>query len=73
MKDSIDFFQEKYCDRPKLYVLAGMEELGEKSQEFHRDIGEYIKLGEADLAIFIGEKGRWMAQALLENNVRRAR
>ena len=70
MKDSIEFFYSRYSGKPKLYVLAGMEELGEDSRELHNEVGSHIKLREGDFVILIGEKASWIAPALLaqENN-----
>jgi UDP-N-acetylmuramoyl-tripeptide--D-alanyl-D-alanine ligase len=66
MKDSIEFFSSQYSGKPKLYVLAGMEELGENSRELHYEVGSNIKLEEKDFVILIGKKASWMAPAILE-------
>ena len=43
----------------------GMEELGEKEVELHRETGREVALGKADLALMIGEKASgW--QGMLE-------
>ena len=68
MKDSLEFFNRQYSGIPKLYVLAGMEELGENSRNLHYEVGSNIKLEKDDLVIFIGEKASWMAPAVLEND-----
>ena len=65
MKDSIEFFYSQYHRKPKLYVLAGMEELGDNSRELHYEVGSHIKLEEQDFVILIGEKASWIAPALL--------
>jgi UDP-N-acetylmuramoyl-tripeptide--D-alanyl-D-alanine ligase len=67
MKDSIDFFRTRFAQEPKLYVLAGMEELGDRGPELHEEVGGCIQLEDSDLVILIGEKAAWMAPALLEN------
>ena len=67
MKDSIEFFRNQFSGSPKLYVLAGMEELGEDAQNLHYSVGQCIDLEENDFVILIGEKATWMAPALLEN------
>jgi UDP-N-acetylmuramyl pentapeptide synthase len=67
MKDSIEFFKNQFPDSPKLYVLAGMEELGKEGKNLHHSVGQCIELDPSDLVILIGEKATWMAPALLEN------
>jgi UDP-N-acetylmuramoyl-tripeptide--D-alanyl-D-alanine ligase len=67
MKDSIEFFQNQFSALPKLYVLAGMEELGKDGQDLHHSVGQCIELYESDLVILIGHKATWMATGLLEN------
>ena len=70
MKDSIEFFRNQFLGLPKLYVLAGMEELGKDSQDLHHSVGQCIELEENDLVILIGHNAIWMAPALLENGYR---
>ena len=65
MKDSIDFFKNQFSGLPKLYVLAGMEELGDEGKDLHYSVGGCIDLEEDDLVILIGEKAAWIAPALL--------
>ncbi len=67
MKDSIDFFGQRFARQAKLYVLAGMEELGAKGPELHEEVARCIKLKDTDLVILIGEKAAWMAPGLLVN------
>ena len=45
MQDSITF-SRSISDQPKLLVLGGMEELGEKEEELHQDLGAQIQLVE---------------------------
>ena len=45
MKDSISFFTEINPKLPRLLVLGGMEELGEKENYFHSETGAGISLG----------------------------
>jgi UDP-N-acetylmuramoyl-tripeptide--D-alanyl-D-alanine ligase len=40
----------------RLFVLGCMEELGAGSARYHRELGESLRLGPADLAILIGEQ-----------------
>tara|TARA_E500000178_G_C16900851_1_gene698017 strand:+ start:103 stop:663 length:561 start_codon:yes stop_codon:yes gene_type:complete len=67
MVDSIHFFMNANPSQNKLYVLGGMEELGEKEEDLHRRVGKCLKLGSGDLVILIGQKAGWMADGILEN------
>jgi UDP-N-acetylmuramyl pentapeptide synthase len=65
MKDSIDFFTTQCPNVPKLYVLGGMEELGEDGPRLHEEVGRSISVGQKDRIILIGEKAAWMAEGIL--------
>jgi UDP-N-acetylmuramoyl-tripeptide--D-alanyl-D-alanine ligase len=67
MVDSIRFFMNANPSQNKLYVLGGMEELGEQEKDLHRGVGKSLKLGTGDLVILIGQKAAWMADGILEN------
>ena len=67
MMDSIQFFTNSNQSKNKLYVLGGMDELGEKGEELHRKVGKSLKLENGDLVILIGRKARWMAEGILES------
>ncbi|MDA7699508.1 UDP-N-acetylmuramoyl-tripeptide--D-alanyl-D-alanine ligase [bacterium] len=66
MLDSITFFKESYSSLPKLYVLGGMEELGEKEIELHNEVGKSIAVDSRDLVILLGDKASWMASGILD-------
>jgi UDP-N-acetylmuramoyl-tripeptide--D-alanyl-D-alanine ligase len=58
MLDSLDAFSRLAPpDRPRLYVLGCMEELGADSARYHRELGQYLSqlLRPQDEAIFIGD------------------
>ena len=65
MQDSITFFKKQFSDQPKLLVLGGMEELGEKEEELHQDLGAQIQLEENDLVVLVGEKASWLGEGIL--------
>ena len=69
MKDSISFFTETNPNRPRLFVLGGMEELGDEEKLLHGETGAGISLGDGDLALMIGEKASWIAAGMLQNGV----
>ena len=70
MEDSIVFFKSKFPSSPKLYVLAGMEELGENEKFFHVELGRKIKGEKDDVFILLGQKASWIADGLLENGIK---
>jgi UDP-N-acetylmuramoyl-tripeptide--D-alanyl-D-alanine ligase len=65
MLDSISFFSSQYSTLPRLFVLGGMEELGEEEEKLHETLGSKIKLNENDLVLLIGQKASWMAKGIL--------
>ena len=57
MADALGAFADLAPPGPgRLFVLGCMEELGEGSGRYHRELGESLRLGPADLAILIGEQ-----------------
>jgi UDP-N-acetylmuramoyl-tripeptide--D-alanyl-D-alanine ligase len=44
-------------------LLAGMNELGEKSEEYHEEVGRYARNRKVDVLIGIGEKARAIVEA----------
>ena len=65
MKDSIEFFSSQCADVPKLFVLGGMEELGEDGPRLHDEVARNISVEQRDRIVLIGEKASWMAEGLL--------
>ena len=65
MKDSIEFFSTQCSDLPKLYVLGGMEELGEEGPRLHDEVGRSLSVDKRDRVVLVGEKAAWMAEGLL--------
>ena len=66
MLDSLNFFSKEFDGQPKMFVLGGMEELGENERILHSQLGASQKLGPRDLVLLIGEKARWMAEGYLD-------
>ena len=67
MEDSVKFFQEESLGKKKLYILGGMEELGEESAGLHRSTGTKISLEPEDTVALVGEKASWFASGLMES------
>ena len=70
IRDSLDYFSKKFKGTPKLYALGGMEELGEKERELHRQVGATLLLESNDLVVMIGEKASWFADGIRETGAR---
>ena len=52
---------------PRLYVLGGMEELGDHAAEFHRQLGRSVLLRPGDFLFTIGTHAAALREGLLEN------
>jgi UDP-N-acetylmuramoyl-tripeptide--D-alanyl-D-alanine ligase len=53
---------------PRLYVFGGMEDLGVLSAEYHRQVGQKIRLRPQDHAFMIGENAGAMCAGAIEVN-----
>ena len=70
MKDSLAFFASQCPGVPKLYVLGGMEELGEDGPQLHHQVAISLGIEERDLIVLVGEKASWMGSGLIEKGAR---
>jgi len=61
MKSALDTLMNTRGKR-HVALLAGMNELGQDSERYHREVGEYVKEKKPDILIGIGEK----AMAIVE-------
>ncbi len=68
MQDALTAF-DSLADptRPRLYVLGGMEELGDQAPALHRALGRTILLRPRDHACLIGDHAAALREGLLEN------
>jgi UDP-N-acetylmuramoyl-tripeptide--D-alanyl-D-alanine ligase len=55
-------------EMPRLYVFGGMEELGVLSAEYHKQVGQKIRLRPQDFAFMIGENAGAMCAGAIEMN-----
>ncbi len=58
MADALSFFHRLETDKPRLYVIGGMEELGKESDRLHRELGQSLPLRTEDRVVLIGESAR---------------
>lgn len=57
MRDSLEFFNATTpADQPRYYVLGGMKELGEYTEEYHHELGRSFKLRSIDRLFITGEE-----------------
>ncbi|MBC2595366.1 hypothetical protein H5P28_13950 [Ruficoccus amylovorans] len=54
------------ADKPRLYVLGGMKELGVESYRYHMETGGRIRLREGDRAVLIGSEADGYRDGLLK-------
>jgi len=67
MKDALEVFSATTSNqRPRLFVLGGMEELGVDSERYHHELGLSLKLGPADKIYMIGGQAAAMRSGALE-------
>jgi len=68
MTDAIDAFNGAVgADRPRLYVLGSMEELGAESAAYHRQLGRLLHLRRGDFLFALGSQAAALREGLLEN------
>ena len=57
MRDSLEFFNATTpAEKPRFYVIGGMKELGEYTEEYHRELGRSFKLRSVDRLFLTGEE-----------------
>jgi UDP-N-acetylmuramoyl-tripeptide--D-alanyl-D-alanine ligase len=68
MQDAIQAFTSlARPELPRLYVLGGMEELGEHAADFHRQLGRTMLLRPGDFLFTLGTHAAALREGLLEN------
>lgn len=68
MTDSVNAFNALVGeDRPRIYVIGSMEELGAASADYHRQFGRTLLLQPGDHLYAIGSQAEALREGLLEN------
>jgi UDP-N-acetylmuramyl pentapeptide synthase len=71
MADALDaFYAVAPSDRPRLFVLGGMEELGAEAERFHRALGRTLRLRPQDSLVVIGDQADAVRAGALESGTR---
>jgi UDP-N-acetylmuramyl pentapeptide synthase len=71
MADALDaFYAVAPADRPRLFVLGGMEELGGEAEMFHRTLGKNLRLRPEDFVMVIGDQAEAVRRGAVENGFR---
>jgi UDP-N-acetylmuramoyl-tripeptide--D-alanyl-D-alanine ligase len=71
MADALDaFYAVAPSDRPRLFVLGGMEELGAEAERFHRALGRTLRLRPQDHLVVIGDQADAVRSGALESGTR---
>ena len=71
MADALDaFYAVAPDDRPRLFVLGGMEELGREAEMFHRALGRSLRLRPQELLMVIGDEAEAVRVGAVENGSR---
>ncbi len=66
MREAVSTFSKRFEEQSKLYVLGGMNELGEASEDLHRSTGSTLRLGAGDRAVLCGPQAEAMRQGMMD-------
>lgn len=66
MKASLNVLEELDSNGKKIAVLGDMFELGSRSEEFHREVGEFLASKKIDELVVVGELSQFIKQAVEE-------
>lgn len=64
MLDALAGFDQRFSDRPRLFIVGGMRELGVQSESWHRRVGAAIPARDSDRVVLIGLEADWMREGL---------
>lgn len=69
MRDSLAGFAIAFPDRPRLYILGCMAELGPQSADLHRQLGRDLQVGPGDRVFLLGEDAAALREGILETGL----
>jgi len=64
MESAINTVSSLPCKGKRIAALGDMKELGEKTEDYHRELGQYLKNSSLSLILFLGEESRVAADAI---------
>tara|TARA_Y100001934_G_C12326745_1_gene762988 strand:- start:432 stop:1829 length:1398 start_codon:yes stop_codon:yes gene_type:complete len=64
MADALSFFHRLENEKPRLYVIGGMEELGLESEQLHRELGSSLPLRPEDRVLLIGDSAEAVGEGI---------
>ncbi len=67
MKASLDVLAALGKGKRRVAVLADMKELGDRTEQFHYEVGAYMKNCPADVLLTLGELAKELARGAVEN------
>jgi UDP-N-acetylmuramoyl-tripeptide--D-alanyl-D-alanine ligase len=71
MADALDaFYAVAPSDRPRLFILGGMEDLGREAEMFHRALGRTLRLRPEDFLVVMGDQAEAVRAGAVENGSR---
>lgn len=73
MRASVDVLCDMKCEGKKYVVLGDMLELGDRSDEYHYEVGEYLRDKKIDEVIVIGEHAQKIKEAIDASGTKHAR
>lgn len=67
MRQAVEYLA--VCNGRRIAVLGDMRELGDKSEELHRELGESVAKARIDLLVAVGEQAQFIAEAALQTGM----
>lgn len=70
---AVDFLSETECDGKRIAVIGDMLELGERSDELHREAGHFIAGRPIHILVTVGDRATKIAEAVLSDGISKDR
>jgi len=73
LRAAVDFLSEAECDGKRIVVVGDMLELGERSDELHREAGHFIASRPIHILVTVGDRSTKIAEAALDDGISKDR
>jgi UDP-N-acetylmuramoyl-tripeptide--D-alanyl-D-alanine ligase len=73
LRAAVDFLSEAECDGKRIVVVGDMLELGERSDELHREAGRFIARRPIHTLVTVGNRATKIAEAALNDGISKDR